>query len=178
MTTLAGVDVRAAVWRGTRNVLPAAIAWVNGSPIEGVGSVSASAGNNNHVITFIAPVGDIPKGAMVEINGRLHRVLDVAGTDDAFTLDCEVVPQLAPKDEMTVSVVEQRPYLVVTRTEQGTGQIAGLFSYNGMAWRTITGVGRVIKYRYPAAGEIQGEVWRINTDGTRTESQPIIAVVS
>ena len=178
MTTLAGIDVRASVWDAFRTSLPFAIAWTNGDPIMGVASVTADA-VDEHTVTFISPMGLVRTQSLIETGGRLYKVNEVTGTDDAFSCLCEIVPSLAPRDDLEVSVSVSRPYVTVTRTEPGTAQIAGRFSFNGEPWVTMHGgTSRTLRARYSGAGVMQGEVWRELADGSRSESQAIAASVT
>ena len=172
MSVLGNVDVRARVWAAMGGVLPPAIAWVDGAPIQGVAFVSADA-LDEYTITFISPAGDVRPQSLLETGGRTYRVNEVTGTDDAFSLTCELVSALEPRDEMTIDVAVRNPYVVVTRTEPGAAEIVGRFSHDNGPWRTIRGTGRTIRARYTGMGVMQGEVWRELPDGTRNESQAL-----
>ena len=178
MTTLAGIDVRASVWDALKDVLQPAMAWTEGNALMGAASVTKDAVNDIDVL-FVSPDGDVKTGSLIEQAGKTYKVNDVTGTDDAFACLCEVVPSLNPRGDLVVSVSVSRPYVTVTRTEPGTAQIAGRFSFNGEPWVTMHGgTSRTLRARYSGAGVMQGEVWRELADGSRSESQAIAASVT
>ena len=173
MTTIAGLNVHAAVTAAVQGVLPPMTLKQNGVDVPGEGVIEGN------TVTFISRTITQPKtGDVIEYNGSLRTVVDIQGNEDGWELTVSdvAVPVLDPTNVFNFStegIGAGRVLLI--RLDAGTAVVRGQWRNGSEPWRGFSMEGRSLVIE-TGVGEIEVNAYRVNADGTSTE--PINRVVT